>query len=100
MTHINRFAHVFTLLLIGCIACTHEEIEQAPNMDGQTLILEASVPDDVISNPLGTKTAIPRAELGETGGRLLFNATFHKSSAANSISDSETTEDWVYIKGL
>lgn len=44
--------------------------------------------------------AIPRAELGETGGRLLFNATFHKSSAANSISDSETTEDWVYIKGL
>lgn len=45
--------------------------------------------------------AIPRAELGVTGGRLLFNATFHKSSGAeSSISDSETTEDWVYIKGL
>lgn len=45
--------------------------------------------------------AIPRAELGVKGGKLLFNATFHKSSGAqSSISAFETTEDWVYIKGL
>jgi len=45
--------------------------------------------------------AIPRAELGVKGGKLFFNAAFHKSSGAEcSISDSETTEDWVYIKGL
>ena len=45
--------------------------------------------------------SIPRAELAVTGDRLLFNAAFHKSSGAeSSISDSETNEDWIYIKGL
>lgn len=45
--------------------------------------------------------AIPRAELDIRDGRLLFNAVFCKASGMQSgISGSQTTEDWVYIKGL
>ena len=59
----NRFAPVFTLLLIGCVACSHEEIEQAPVVEGQTLILEAAAPADVTAGPLGTKTTmVPNEE--------------------------------------
>ena len=54
----NRFAPVFTLLLIGCVACSHEEIEQAPVVEGQTLILETAAPADVTAGPLGTKTTM------------------------------------------
>lgn len=45
--------------------------------------------------------AIPRAELAVRDGKLLFDATFFKSAGAqSSISGSDTTADWVYVKGL
>lgn len=84
----NRFAPVFSLLLIGCIACTHEEIEQAPDLEGQTLILEASVPADVTSNPLGTKTAMT-----PNGDTYSVNWSETDAISVNGVTSSDITID-------
>lgn len=84
----NRFAPVFTLLLIGCVACSHEEIEQAPVVEGQTLILEAAAPADVTAGPLGTKTTMVPNE-----GKYSVHWSENDAISVNGVTSTQTEID-------
>ena len=84
----NRFAPVFTLLLIGCVACSHEEIEQAPVVEGQTLILEAAAPADVTAGPLGTKTTMVPNE-----GKYSVHWSENDAISVNGVTSIQTEID-------
>lgn len=57
-------------------------------MDGQTLILEASVPDDVISNPLDTKTVMT-----PNGDTYSVNWSETDAISVNGVTSSDITID-------
>ena len=84
----NRFAPVFTLLMIGCVACSHEEIEQAPVVEGQTLILEAAAPADVTAGPLGTKTTMVPNE-----GTYSVHWSENDAISVNGVTSTQTEID-------
>ena len=45
---------------------------------------------------------VSKSSLGTVSGKLLFNAHLYESSTGteDSISDSASSEDWIYVKGL
>jgi hypothetical protein len=54
------------------------------------------------SNGYVAEVKVAKSSLGIVSGKLLFNAHLYESSTGteDSISDSSSSEDWIYVKGL
>lgn len=54
------------------------------------------------SKGYAAEVKVAKSSLAISSGKLLFNAHLYESSTGttDSISDSDTSEDWVYVKGL